>query len=32
MYFEEKNYMVAIAQYQKALKEMPNDIETNMKI
>lgn len=32
MYFEEKDYMIALAQYLKVLKELPNDNEANMKI
>lgn len=32
MYFEEKDYMIALSQYLKVLKEVPNDKEINMKI
>jgi hypothetical protein len=32
MYFDEKEYITALAQYLKVLKEVPNDKETNLKI
>jgi hypothetical protein len=32
MYFDEKEYTTALAQYLKVLRDLPNDKETNLKI
>lgn len=32
MYFDENDYMIALIQYQKVLKEIPNDMEVNLKV
>jgi hypothetical protein len=31
MYFDENEYMIALVEYQKILKDLPNDEEINVK-